>query len=139
MVLFFMIYLNDSDGVFPDPEQWLYSQASDSPNHPMGCRWHDWPMALDGKIMSEHQEYLGDMRESLQEITISPCPEFRDIASKMGCENPDHNPDLPIKPQYNFAMNAYLGSERPGSVKNEAQVSAGKFLLAEENSWSVRT
>ena len=99
---FFVVYLNDSDGIFPDPEQWLYSQASDSPEHPMGCRWHDWPMAMDGKIMSEREEYWGVMGDYLKEIVISPCPSFRDLAPKMGCENPDHLSQLPIKPQYNI-------------------------------------
>ena len=137
---FFVIYFNDSDGVFPDPEQWLYSKASDSPEHPMGCRWHDWPMAKDGQIMSEREEFWGEMGDYLEEIYISPCPDFRDIAVKMGCENAVHSSKLRIKPQYNVSMNAYLGSDRPGGVKNEAQVykPAVKFLLAEENSWSVR-
>ncbi|MEN8127837.1 MAG: prepilin-type N-terminal cleavage/methylation domain-containing protein [Planctomycetota bacterium] len=137
---FFVIYLNDSDGVFPDPEQWLYSKASDSPDHPMACRWHDWPMAMDGKIMSEREEYWGVMGEYLKEIHISPCPSFRDLAPKMGCENPGHPSKLAIKPQYNIGMNAYLGSDRLGGVKNESQVykPAVKFLLAEENAWSVR-
>ncbi len=137
---FFTVYLNDSDGIFPDPEQWLYSKASESSEHPMGCRWHDWPMAMDGEIMSEREEYWGVMGEFLEELYISPCPEFRDLAPKMGCENPNHNPKIPIKPQYNIGMNAYLGSDRLGGVENEAQVykPAGKFLLAEENAWSVR-
>lgn len=137
---FFTVYLNDSDGVFPDSEQWLYSKTSDTLEHPIGCRWHDWPMAKDSELMAEHKEYWGEMGEFLYELYISPCPDFRDIAVKMGCENPMHNPSLPIKPQYNFAMNAYLGSDRNGGVKKEADVykPATKFILAEENSWSVR-
>jgi prepilin-type N-terminal cleavage/methylation domain-containing protein len=136
---FFTIYLNDSDGVFPDPEQWLYSKASDTPEHPMGCRWHDWPMAMDAEIMAEHEDYWGEVGDFLNEINISPCPDFRDIAVNMGCENPRHNPELPIKPQYNYTMNAYLGSDRSGGVKNEANVHkpAVKFILSEENSWSI--
>jgi prepilin-type processing-associated H-X9-DG protein len=137
---FFVVYLNDSDGVFPDPEQWLYSKASDNTEHPIGCRWHDWPMAMDGTIMAEREDYLGVMRDYLKEISISPCPDFRDIARKMGCENRVHNPALPVKPQYNVSMNAYLGSDRLGGVKNEEQVykPASKFILGEENAWSVR-
>jgi prepilin-type N-terminal cleavage/methylation domain-containing protein/prepilin-type processing-associated H-X9-DG protein len=137
---FFAVYLNDSEGVFPDPEQWIYSKNSDTLEHPIGCRWHDWPMALDGRIMSENKDCWGEMGDYLKEIYISPCPSFRDIAVKMGCENLVHNPKLPIKPQYNFTMNAYLGSDRHGGVKNEVDVykPATKFLLAEENAWSVR-
>lgn len=136
----FMIYLEDSDNVFPDPQQWLYSKASDTPEHPMGCRWHDWPMALEGRIMSEHQEYWGVMVDYLKEISLSPCPEFRDLAPKMGCENPNHPAKLPIKPQYNIGMNGYLGADRLGGVKKMDQVHkpGSKFLIGEENAWSVR-
>lgn len=138
--LYFTIYLDESDGVFPDPEQWLYSNASDTSEHPMGCRWHDWPMALDGDIMSEHDDYLGVMGDYLYEFNIEPCPDFRDLAPKMGCENPDHPANLAIKPQYNFGMNGYLGSDRLGGVQKAGQVyrPAVKFLIGEENSWSVR-
>lgn len=137
---FFIVYLSESDGVFPDPQQWLYSKASDTPEHPMGCRWHDWPMAMDGKIMSDREDYWGVMGEYLEIIKISPCPDFRDVVLKMGCENPIHNPGLPIKPQFNYTMNSYLGSDREGGVKNLAEVykPSVKFILGEENAWPVQ-
>lgn len=134
------VYLNDSSDCFPDPEQWLFKKDSYSPEHPEGCRWHDWVMALDGELMQGHTDYMG----ITYDLDLSPqsllCPDLRDIAKSRGCENPDHNPNLPIRPQFNYTMNAYLGSDRSGGVLASDQVykPARIFILGEENSWSVR-
>ena len=46
------MYLNNSSDIFPeDPNEWLYSKASISKEHPIGCRWHDRQMAPIGEIM----------------------------------------------------------------------------------------
>lgn len=134
------VYLNDYDSRFPDPAQWFYTAASDTPDHPIGCRWHDWPMALHGRTMQESPQYQGMMGEYLSDLSKMTCPDFRDFAKKRGCENPLHNPDIDIKPQSNYTMNAYLGSDIQGGVKGVQQISrpATKFFFGEENSWSVR-
>lgn len=136
----FMIYLDDSDNHFADPNEWFYSLASDTPQHPIGCRWHDWPMAIHGEVMGGKTEYQGVMWDYLIEMTQPTCPDFRDVAKKRGCENPGHNAEIDIRPQYNYTMNAYLGSTIEGGVKSVDQVfkPASKFLFGEENSWSVR-
>jgi prepilin-type processing-associated H-X9-DG protein len=137
-----IVYLNESDGLFPDPQQWLYTKESISKEHPIGCRWHDRAMALDGKIMNYTKEYRGQMWEYLSENSYSMylCPEFRDYAKSRGCENPDHNKELDIRPQYNYTMNGYLGSKQEGGVLRESQVkgAASIFFFAEENCWSIR-
>jgi len=135
-----MMYLDDSDDSFPDPNNWLYSMKSDTSEHPIGCRWHDWPMALHGEIMNDSPEYRGMMWEYVNEMSKATCPDFRDIAGDRPCENPDHNPQIDIRPQYNYTMNAYLGSDIEGGVREYAHVQkpATKFFFAEENSWSVR-
>lgn len=134
------LYLDDSDGRFPDPQNWLYAMASDTPEHPIGCRWHDWPMSLDGELMEKSVEYRGMMWEYTSDMSKTTCPEFRDFARKRGCENPSHNPAIDLKPQSNYTMNAYLGSAIEGGVKTLDAVfrPAGKFFFAEENAWSVR-
>ena len=131
------VYLNDNDGVFPN--EWIYSKASDSRDHPMGCRWHDSDMALDGDIMNSHKEYWGQVSPYTYDFVISRCPDFRDIAKNRGCENPNHNDNLDINPAFNYTMNGYLGSTNEGGVLKSSEVRAARvFLLAEENSWSVR-
>jgi hypothetical protein len=135
-----LIYLNDSDGVFPEPSEWLYSTKSDSEEHPIGCRWHDRTMALDGAILSAKPEYRGKMWEYISDTGIRPCPTFRRYARSRGCENPKHNGSIDIRPQYSYTMNGYLGITRNGGVLKVTEVREPSevFFFAEENSWSLR-
>ena len=56
------------------------------------------------------------------------------------CENPDHNDNIDMKPQYSYTMNGYLGStQKGGALKvSEAREPSRVFFFAEENSWSLR-
>lgn len=133
-------YLNDNEGVFPEPSEWLYTTKSHSKAHPIGCRWHDDAMAPGGRIMSSTEEYRGQMWSYFGEMRPAPCPTFRRFASSRGCENPEHNMELDIKPQYSYTMNGYLGTTREGGVLRDEEVrdQSKVFFFAEENSWSVR-
>jgi prepilin-type N-terminal cleavage/methylation domain-containing protein/prepilin-type processing-associated H-X9-DG protein len=136
-----LMYLEDNDKVFPnEPNEWLYSKRSISKEHPIGCRWHDRAMAPYGEIMRASEEYRGKMWGYLKDVGIHPCPIFRDIARTRGCENPQHNDELDIEPQYSYTMNGYLGSKEDGGVLNESDVRhpGEVFFFAEENSWSIR-
>lgn len=135
------LYLHDSEGRFPNPGQWLYSAASDSDVHPMGCRWHDQRMDPQGKIMQNNPSFRGAMWEYMYDISYSKlCPEFRDIAKQYGCENPQHPRGLDIIPQYNYTMNGYLGGTTEGSVTRIGRIlkPTTVFFFGEENAWSVR-
>ncbi|MDH4240670.1 MAG: prepilin-type N-terminal cleavage/methylation domain-containing protein, partial [Phycisphaerae bacterium] len=133
-------YLDDNDGVFPEANEWLYTKKSDSADHPIGCRWHDQAMAPGGRIMGTSPEYRGKMWEYIGEMGIRPCPTFRRYARSRGCENPDHNGDIDIRPQYSYTMNGYLGTTNDGGVLkvNEVREPSEVFFFAEENSWSLR-
>lgn len=134
-------YLEDNGGFFPEPGEWLYTKESDSEAHPIGCRWHDRAMAPGGEIMSTHEKYRGKMWSYIYEEGYARiCPTFRGFAKDRGCENPKHNPDLDIEPQYSYTMNGYLGSTQNGGVSTltEARKPGKVFFFAEENSWSVR-
>jgi prepilin-type processing-associated H-X9-DG protein len=134
-----LMYLEDNDKVFPEPNEWLYTKMSINKEHPIGCRWHDWSMSPYGKIMRTYEEYRGTMWSYLEE-TVHLCPIFRDVARKRECENPEHNSKVEINPQYSYTMNGYLGSKENGGVRNESEVRdpSKVFFFAEENSWSVQ-
>ena len=135
-----LIYLEDNKKAFPeDPNEWLYTKASVSKEHPIGCRWHDQSMSPRGEEEIP-DEYRGKMWKYLEDIIGRPCPIFRDIARNLECENPEHNNKLDISPQNSYTMNGYLGSKDEGGVLNESEVrKPGEvFFFAEENSWSVR-
>jgi len=136
-----LAYLDDNEGVFPEGvNEWLYTEASVSEAHPMGCRWHDRAMSPRGEIMRTSPEYRGKMWTYIDEMRIGPCPTFRRFASSRGCENPDHNNELDIIPQYSYTMNGYLGTTQDGGVLrvDEVRDPSEVFFFAEENSWSVR-
>jgi prepilin-type processing-associated H-X9-DG protein len=136
-----LLYLDDNDRVFPeDPNEWLYARKSDSRDHPIGCRWHHQVMAPGGKIMRTSPEYRGKMWDYFTKMYIGPCPTFRRFARSRGCENPNHNSNIDIKPQYSYTMNGYLGTKQEGGVLrvSEVRVPHEVFFFAEENSWSLR-
>ena len=135
-----MMYLEDNKKVFPeDPNEWLYTKASISKEHPIGCRWHDRSMSPWGEEKIP-VEYRGKMWNYLEDIIGRPCPIFRDIARRRGCENPGHNKEIDIEPQNSYTMNGYLGGRGNECVRNESEVRKPSevFFFAEENSWSVR-
>jgi prepilin-type processing-associated H-X9-DG protein len=135
------VYLNDNDGLFCRPaNEWLYTDASVTEAHPIGCRWHDRAMAPGAGIMSASPQYQGKMWAYVGEGRIPLCPTFRRFARPRGCESPTHRRGLDIKPLYSYTMNGYLGSTRAGGVLAESEVRdpAGVFFFAEENSWSLR-
>ena len=80
------------------------------------------------------------MWEYIDETFYGPCPTFRSIAAKRGCENPNHNKKLDIKPQNSYTMNGYLGSQEEGGVLKVDQVRnpVEIFFFGEENNWSLR-
>jgi len=136
-----LVYLKDNDGLFPaPPSEWLYTEASISEEHPIGCRWHDQAMATGGDIMMASPQYQGKMWAYVGQGRYGPCPTFRRFARRRGCENAAHRRNIDIRPQNSYTMNGYLGSERPGGVLSESEVRdpSEVFFIAEENSWSVR-
>ena len=134
-----LLYLNDHDGVFPAPSEWLYTTKSDSKSHPMGCRWHDRAMSPRGEIMTASPDNKGMMWSYI--LSVRPCPTFRRFSRSRGCENTNHNRKLGIDPQSSYTMNGYLGNIKSGGVLKQTQVRdpGGVFFFAEENSWSVRS
>lgn len=134
------MYLNDNKKIFPDPNEWLYSKESISKEHPIGCRWHDREISPDKFALKTTDGYRGKMWIYYKDARILLCPIFRDIARNRGCENPEHNNNIEINPQYNYTMNGYLGSKESGGVSNESEVKSPSkvFFFGEENSWSMR-
>lgn len=133
-------YLNDYDGLFPpEPDEWLFTKASISREHPLGCRWHDRTMAPGGDTMSEMESYQGAMWMYVGK-THRPCPTFRRFGASRGCESPNHNESIDIEPINSYTINGYLGTTRPGGVLKMTEVrdQAGVFFFSEENPWSIK-
>ncbi|MBN2378173.1 MAG: hypothetical protein JXD22_17375 [Sedimentisphaerales bacterium] len=135
-------YLNENNDFFPDgPDEWLYSKASISPDHPMGYRWHDQAMAINGEIMNSTPEFRGKMWSYFEGTRLGPCPTFRRFAESRGCQNPQHNNNLDIYPQFSYSINGYLGSNIKGAILRSSQARDPKsvFFFSEENSWTIQS
>jgi len=122
------LYLDDNDENFPDAQRWLYDIGGQLI---VPCRWHDASVKADGLLWS----YLKDM-------DVHMCPTFYVLSRSMGADHLNHDPSIPINPQFSYSMNAYLGLgygvdgfgeiEKSTQIKNPAKV----IFFSEENCWT---
>jgi prepilin-type N-terminal cleavage/methylation domain-containing protein/prepilin-type processing-associated H-X9-DG protein len=118
------MYLGDNDEKFPDPQRWLFAA---SPT--IGpCDWHDASLKADGMLWS----YLSDM-------DVHICRTFYGLGRTIGANHPQHNPSIPVEPQYSYSMNYYLGSGIDGSAARATEVRhpAAVIFFSEENCWTI--
>ena len=125
------IYLDDYDGRYP--EAWLSLVGTEFPysGYPRFCRWHDPRFPPDGPFWP----YLKDKNVHL-------CPSFKVLAKYQGGKHQEHDPSIPIIPQYSYSMNAFLGTKNLDGAKGAlkfSDVTRSKdkvFFFAEENMWT---
>jgi len=123
------MYLSDNDESFPDAQRWLYDIGNEVI---VPCRWHDASVKANGLMWS----YLADM-------DVHMCPEFYVLSLSIGANHPQHDPKIPIDPQFSYSMNAFLGFRGFGNereivsksteVKNPSEV----IFFSEENCWTI--
>ena len=130
------MYLDDNDGSFPQPYQWLYNYHklnSEGMLH-HACHWHDARMNFD-----INPDYSGTLWPYLAIKNIHFCPSLRVLANLYGPEHSQHIDSIAMVPQYSYCMNGYLGNgyysvlEKSGQVNAPAQT----FYFAEENTWEI--
>ena len=128
------MYLSDYDETFPDAQRWLYNIGGDVI---VPCRWHDASVKADGVLWY----YLKDM-------DVHMCPTFYVLARSLGAQHPEHNPSIPIDPQFSYSMNAFLGfrgrgglgvGNREGNVTKSTEVKhpSSVIFFSEENCWTI--
>ncbi len=118
------MYLSDDDEKFPDPQRWLFADTQ----FIVPCDWHDASLKADGVLWS----YLNDM-------DVHMCPTFYGLARSLGADHPQHNPSIPIDPQYSYSMNNYLGSGVDGGAGKSIEVKhpSEVIFFSEENCWTI--
>lgn len=119
------IYLEDHNSRFAPVWTWLL-QGDQPPE--VGCWWHDARIDRNGTLWP----YLKD-----KDVHI--CPTFRITTKHTKCPNDDHDPSIPIVPQYTYSKNAYLHSDAPGAVETGQQVVQPSMVVSfsEENTWEI--
>ncbi len=115
-----MLYLEDNDGLFCDPDMCYFSQVGPFPveagltNH-LHLRW------CNGNVyLREHPEYGGTLYPYLKDARAFICPTFRGMATGASQDHFYEDYGYQISnylPWYNYTMNAYLGSTN-SSVQN---------------------
>ena len=143
------MYTTENDGYFPYAINCIT-------NVPAGyttwyCRWHDEEMSNEN-----NPELAGALWPYLQLQNVAVCPTMKRLAKSMGKNHYATNapggtcPQLfPIKPQYTYAQNAFLGptdqtpntewtteyiAPKIGSVNRPADI----FMYTEENMWIIQ-
>jgi prepilin-type N-terminal cleavage/methylation domain-containing protein/prepilin-type processing-associated H-X9-DG protein len=137
--LAFAMYLQANRDSFPHPCDALYTPATDTPSHPLICRWHDEGVTPDGPLWP----YIRDKN-------VSVCPTFARIARINGRRHSTKHVDsIPINAQFCYSVNGNLsaGNEREnlmqlypanrmpklGNVRRPAEI----MLMTEENFWTM--
>jgi len=126
-----VMYLDDSDGRYPNAWTSLVKTEAPEGGYQRFCRWHDPRYPADGPFWP----YLKDGKVHL-------CPTFKVVAMTMASGHPSHDPSIPIEPYYSYSMNAYLGSKsgaNGGGILKQSEITRSKsevFFFAEENMWT---
>jgi prepilin-type N-terminal cleavage/methylation domain-containing protein/prepilin-type processing-associated H-X9-DG protein len=104
------MFLDDNSQRFPNPQKWLYTDSEFIED----CAWHDASKKADGALYY----YMKDM----------------DV------HHPNHDPSIPIEPQYSYSMNVFLGGAggaesvmKATDVKHPSEV----LFFTEENLWTI--
>jgi prepilin-type N-terminal cleavage/methylation domain-containing protein/prepilin-type processing-associated H-X9-DG protein len=133
------VYLDDSAGLFPYVNTWLFKDGQ------MGCQWHD-----ARRNLNLDPSLAGPLWPYLKNKDIHLCKIFSVVAKQKGNCAGRCNKAYPIEPQYGYVMNCYLNGDmsyvvptqyqsavqnakKESGVKNPASV----YLFSEENSWAI--
>jgi prepilin-type N-terminal cleavage/methylation domain-containing protein/prepilin-type processing-associated H-X9-DG protein len=134
-----VMYLGDNQNKFPSAWKSLVMTETPVSGYQRYCRWHDEMYPPDGPLVYYFKE---------KKMVL--CPTFQTWSKNDGTRHPNHVGSIPVKPQYSYSMNAWLGG-RPGYpgwngpanaygggavllsevTRNNAQV----CFFAEENMW----
>ncbi len=119
------MYLASNGDCLPNSYTWLYKHPEIKHRN---CNWHNASLVPDGPLW-----------QYLENKDINMCPTFYSLVPQMGCPAPDHDPAIPINPQYSYSMNGWLGPGPWGVVKKSSDVKnpAGIFSFSEENLWVI--
>ena len=118
------MYLDESDGTYPNSWDSLFS---DSPSG--WCQWHDEENFLDSR-----PDLAGPLWPYLAAQEVHLCPKFKQVGKTHGSNHPDHDPSIPINPQYSYSMNLLLGPDY-AEKRERVRRPMNAFFFAEENMW----
>ncbi len=140
------LYLNNNDDTYTDSSwnaMWAGNKGGTGglPNIPLDCQWHD------ARISPEvNPGFAGPLWPYMDAMKAHMCPTFKRFAREHGPVHPNHDPSIPIEPQYAFSLNVFLGSirdintgERWGVTKESQVINTAETLVwVEETIWLIQ-
>jgi len=138
------MYLDDNDGKFCDADKCYFSSSDPYPvesgiGEYRHLRWCNGDVDL-----KSHPEYGGTLFPYLMDAKSFICPAFKRLAVRNSEDQFFQAQGASIRnyePWYNYTMNAYVGSERPGIKESrvlnisEVRKPATTFSFTEESSY----
>jgi prepilin-type N-terminal cleavage/methylation domain-containing protein/prepilin-type processing-associated H-X9-DG protein len=147
-----VMYTTENDGYFSDALESFCLQLPTSVYGSWRCRWHDESMNNINR-----PDLAGQLWGYLENQDVIMCPAFRGLAYQVGADHvppggsPPHNPDIPIKPQYAFSQNAFIGpldkysssyswttpflAAKISHIRRPSEI----FMFSEENMWTIQS
>jgi len=122
------MYLGDYDSRFPDSYTWLHADGNARGMIDPDA-WHDARYLADGTLWPY-----------LKVEAVHLCPTFKRLAQSIGCQDPGHNPSIPVDPQYSYSMNSFLGEGHAFGVVTKATEIRNPdkiIFFSEENVWPI--
>ena len=121
------LYLGENDDRYPDAWRSLFAKS------PSGwCQWHHKAYFLDSR-----PDLAGPLWPYLEAAEIHLCPTFLKIGKTYGQLHPEHNPDIPVEPQYSYSMNYMLSADEGVKKRTQIRRTSQCFFFAEENMWTT--
>ncbi len=127
-----ILYLADNDSKFPWPWHTIYWQPATLPGH----LWHNADLHPD--------DQPGQLWPYLANKKVNMCPVFDSLARSGRAVG--HNNCIPMKPQFSYSMNSFLGSGQPdgpnylGDVIKQSDIKRNLSQVAffgEESLWPI--
>jgi prepilin-type N-terminal cleavage/methylation domain-containing protein/prepilin-type processing-associated H-X9-DG protein len=103
------LYCNNNNDFFANGEDWIFrgfiNGSTEFPpaGHPFGCVWHDASLYPNGTVI----QYLGD-----NGVALCPLFERLSLSLSLCATNPPSPHVIPLIPQFNYTLSAYLGDYR---------------------------
>lgn len=139
------MYLDDNDGKFCDADKCYFSKSDAySVETSIGSNYRHLRWCNGDVYLKSHPEYGGTLFPYLMDAKAFICPAFKRLAVRNSQDQffqADGANIRNYKPWYNYTMNAYVGSQRPGikesRVLNVSEVKnpATTFSFTEESSF----
>ena len=130
-----ILYLEDNDTKFPWPWHTIYWRPATLPNS--GCLWHNADIHPD--------DQPGQLWPYLENKKVNLCPVFDSLA-RSGRAVSHVNCPVPMKPQFSYSMNSFLGDAQPdgpnylGDVAKQSDIKRNPSHVAffgEESLWPI--